>query len=63
MVSFKLSEGAVWLIERLPEAAFKSLKEDLEAVIEHELEVRGYGKELREAFNEQKPLVMERDNG
>lgn len=60
MVSFKLSEGAVWMIERLPEAAFKSLKEDLEAVIEHELEVRGYGKELRAAFSEQTPATLER---
>lgn len=60
MVSFKLSEGAVWMIERLPEAAFKSLKEDLEAVIEHELEVRGYGKELRAAFGEQTPATLER---
>lgn len=63
MVVFKLSEGAEWLVDRLPVTAFQSLKEDLEAVIEHELEVRGYGKELREAFTEQKPLVMERDNG
>lgn len=60
MAKLILSEGASWVVERLPEAAFQSLKEDLETVIAYEMKLAGYDEEVIKAFQESGPITLER---
>ncbi|AUG87843.1 hypothetical protein HOS54_gp106 [Klebsiella phage Menlow] len=52
----QLSEGAKWLIKRIPNKNFEAFQAELVAVFEK----YGYDEELRLAYNEDKPLVVRR---
>lgn len=52
----QLSEGAKWLIKRIPNKNFESFQAELVAVFEK----YGYDEQLRLAYNEDKPLVVRR---
>lgn len=56
----KLSEGADWVIDRLPNAAYENLKEEMEAQMLALLRKYGYTDEQAEAFNETSPFKLER---
>lgn len=60
MAKITLSEGAEWIIERLPKSQFEKLKFDIEALVTFQIENYGYDKELKKSFNETKPVTLER---
>lgn len=60
MAKLTLSQGASWLVERLPDAVFEQLKEDIETLIDHELKLRGYDEALKQSFSETEPATLER---
>lgn len=55
-----LSQGASWVVERLPDAVYDKLKHDIESLIEREILRVGYDMGIRQAFNEEKPATLER---
>lgn len=52
----QLSEGAKWLVKRIPNKNFEAFQAELVAVFEK----YGYDEELRLAYNEDKPLIVRR---
>lgn len=60
MAKLTLSQGASWVVERLPDAVYDKLKHDIEFLIEREILRVGYDMGIRQAFNEEKPATLER---
>lgn len=61
MVELKLSDGAAWVIDRLPEEKFLRLKKDLEDIIYSKLNALGYDAEIEDAFRESSPVNFNRN--
>ena len=56
----KCSEGADWLVDRLPNAEYNAMKSEIELCVHTIFQKYGYGKELQDAFNESIPVKLER---
>lgn len=60
MAKLILSEGASWVVERLPDSVYEKLKGNVENFLEMELLRVGYDMGIRVSFNEEKPARLER---
>ncbi|WPJ50241.1 hypothetical protein ACQ27_gp369 [Klebsiella phage K64-1] len=56
----KCSEGADWLVDRIPNAEYNAMKSEIELCVHAIFQKYGYGKELQDAFNESIPVKLER---
>ncbi len=56
----KCSEGADWLVDRLPNAEYNAMKAEIELCVHTIFQKYGYGKELQDTFNESIPVKLER---
>lgn len=54
----KLSEGADWVIDRLPNQQYEELKEEMEAQMLALLQKYGYTEDVEAAFNETGPFSL-----
>lgn len=56
----QLSLGAQWVLNRLPDDVFDTLKEDIESLIHDQMSFVGYDAEVKTSFKESKPALLER---
>lgn len=56
----RASEGALWVIDRIPNKHFEQFQEELEQAALAVLEKYGYDAEVRTSFKEIMPLVVVR---
>ncbi|EDL7894863.1 hypothetical protein [Salmonella phage SS9] len=54
------SEGAIWVMTRIPNVHFPQFQEEIEQAMLTILEKYGYDTEVRESFNEIMPVVVAR---
>lgn len=60
MAKIVLSEGASWVVERLPDSVYDKVKKEIEDFIEMKMLQVGYDQGIRIAFREYKPANLER---
>lgn len=60
MAKIILSEGASWVVERLPDSVYDRVKEEIEYFLELKMFQVGYDQGIRMSFNEEKPARLER---
>lgn len=60
MAKIILSQGASWVVERLPDSVYDKVKKEIEDFIEMKMFSVGYDLGIRVGFNEEKPARLER---
>ena len=62
MIKHKLSEGAIYILDRLPKGELDSLREELNAELLRIFLSYGLSEDVMESFNEDLVLKIERDD-
>lgn len=59
--AIRLSEGAQWVVNRMPNSLYPQFQRDMEEAIEAVMHQYGYTSGIAMAFRDQSPATVERD--